>query len=211
MPLPEPARTDSRRIRLAPDLRIERILESALAEFARHGFAATRIVDIARGAGLSKSGFYAHFESKEDVFEALLTRFLVRGNVVPFEATDSVADFVDRFLDFCYAYVEQPHYRAVLRLLFTEALRIPDLVGRWRAEVGQPVLQAQVEVLNAAIRRGQLAHAPTLEEFALAYTPVVHWVLASDPRLRTKPVTDGALARHRRIHRQIMLALLRGE
>lgn len=205
---PEPARTDTKRIRLAPAVRIEKILESALAEFSQHGFAATRIEDIARGAGLSKSGFYAHFQGKEEVFEALLTRFLVRSEVVPFDATDSVADFVDRFLGFCYSYLEEPRYQAVLRLLFTEAQRIPELIRRWRSEVGLPVLQAQVEVLRTAVRRGQLAQTPILDEFSLAYAPVLHWVLVSDPRIQAMPPTGDALARHRQIHRQMLLALL---
>lgn len=211
MSSPEPARADSRRIRLAPEVRIEKILESALAEFSRRGFSATRIEDIARGAGLSKSGLYAHFESKEEVFEALLTRYLVSGEVVPFDATDSVADFVDRFVDFCYSYLGGPRHQMVLRLLFTEAPRIPELINRWRSEVGLPVLQAQVEVLRAAVRRGQLVQAPILEEFSLAYAPVLHWVLANDPQVQGGPATDQALARHREIHRQMMLALLRGE
>lgn len=211
MSLPEPVRTDPKRIRLAPEVRIEKILESALAEFSRHGFAATRIEDIARGAGLSKSGFYAHFQSKEEVFEALLTRYLVSGNVVPFDATDSVADFVDRFVDFCYSYLGGSHHQAVLRLLFTEAQRVPELIRRWRMEVGHPVLQAQVEELRAAVRRGQLAPAPILEEFSFAYAPVLHWVLASDPRTQVEHPSGDALALHRQIHRQMMLALLRGD
>lgn len=211
MSLPEPVRTDAKRIRLAPEVRIEKILESALAEFSRHGFAATRIEDIARGAGLSKSGFYAHFQSKEEVFEALLTRFLVSGEVVPFDAADSVADFVDHFLDFCYSCLGGPRHQAVLRLLFTEAPRIPELIHRWRFEVGLPVLQAQVEVLRAAVRRGQLVQAPILEEFSLAYAPVLHWVFTHDPQVQGGPATDQALARHREIHRQMMLALLRTE
>lgn len=65
-----------KRVRLTPDIRIGLILDAALAEFSRNGFAATRIEDIAAHAGLSKAGLYAHFASKEAIFEALLVRTL---------------------------------------------------------------------------------------------------------------------------------------
>lgn len=60
------------RIRLEPEVRKQLILDAALAEFSAHGFTATRIDDIAKRAGLSKGGFYAHNPSKEEVFSALL-------------------------------------------------------------------------------------------------------------------------------------------
>ena len=85
--------TTTKRVRLAADVRSEKILDSALAEFSRHGYLATTIEDIARGAGLVKSGFYDHFRSKEVVFETLLTRHLFTGQVIPFDEGDTVEDF----------------------------------------------------------------------------------------------------------------------
>ena len=61
-----------KRVRLKPEVRSRLILEAALVEFGARGFSATRIEDIARRAGLSKSGVYAHYAGKEEIFEALL-------------------------------------------------------------------------------------------------------------------------------------------
>jgi AcrR family transcriptional regulator len=46
-------------------------LEAALDLFAAHGFQATTTRDIASKAGLSDAGLYAHFASKQQVFDEL--------------------------------------------------------------------------------------------------------------------------------------------
>ena len=67
-----------RRLRLAPEARVPLILDAALEEFSRRGFSAARMDDIAQRCGLSKGGLYAHFDSKDAIFKALLDRTLHR-------------------------------------------------------------------------------------------------------------------------------------
>src|ERR1700761_1178537 len=50
------------------------LLASAEKIFARDGFEASRIEDIATDAGRSRGAFYANFESKTEVFLELRTR-----------------------------------------------------------------------------------------------------------------------------------------
>ncbi len=47
------------------------LLEAARRIFARDGFEASRIEDIANATGHTRGAFYAHFSSKEDLFFAL--------------------------------------------------------------------------------------------------------------------------------------------
>ena len=49
-----------------------KLLQSALRIFARDGFEAARIDEIAAAAGYTRGAFYAHFQSKEDLFFAML-------------------------------------------------------------------------------------------------------------------------------------------
>lgn len=49
-----------------------KLLQSARRIFARDGFQAARIEDIAADAGHTRGAFYAHFPAKEDLFLALL-------------------------------------------------------------------------------------------------------------------------------------------
>ncbi len=60
--------------RRKPEKRPEDILDGALIEFRARGFAAARIEDIARRAGLSKGTVYLYFSSKEEMFKALVRR-----------------------------------------------------------------------------------------------------------------------------------------
>ena len=52
----------------------EKILDAALVSFAENGYKGTNLRDLAAGLGLSKSALYRHYESKEDIRNAVLDR-----------------------------------------------------------------------------------------------------------------------------------------
>src|SRR6478736_6075637 len=54
------------------DERRAAILAAALEEFAARGFAATRLDDVARRAGVAKGTIYLHFADKETLFQELI-------------------------------------------------------------------------------------------------------------------------------------------
>lgn len=56
--------------------REQRILDAAVELFAHYGFDKTTVSDIARTAGISKGAIYLHFDSKDDLLEAVLVREL---------------------------------------------------------------------------------------------------------------------------------------
>src|SRR5450631_465576 len=51
-----------------------RFIQSAEKIFARDGFEAAKLEEIAVDAGYTRGAFYANFDSKEDLFFALLDR-----------------------------------------------------------------------------------------------------------------------------------------
>ena len=53
-----------------------KLLAAAKRVFAQDGFEAARLEDIAAGAGYTRGAFYANFESKEDIFFALLEEWV---------------------------------------------------------------------------------------------------------------------------------------
>lgn len=55
----------------------ERIVHAALAAFAKGGFTATPMSDIARGAGMAVANLYRYYPSKEELFEAAVPAALV--------------------------------------------------------------------------------------------------------------------------------------
>lgn len=60
--------------RIQPELARERILDAAVAEFAAHGFAAASTNAIAEAAGVAKGLVFHHFESKLDLYLAIVER-----------------------------------------------------------------------------------------------------------------------------------------
>jgi TetR/AcrR family transcriptional regulator, copper-responsive repressor len=54
----------------------EEVLEKAMPVFWKHGFADTTLQDLERATGVNKSGLYAEFRDKEDLFLACLRRYL---------------------------------------------------------------------------------------------------------------------------------------
>src|SRR5437016_10730357 len=53
------------------------ILDAAKSEFVERGFAAARLEDIARRAGVTKGTVYLYFESKEALFKAMATQAVI--------------------------------------------------------------------------------------------------------------------------------------
>ena len=72
------------------EARPQELLEAAIDLFVERGYAATRLEDVARRAGVSKGTLYLYYENKEELFKAV-----VRSSIVPAigEAEVSVAEF----------------------------------------------------------------------------------------------------------------------
>jgi AcrR family transcriptional regulator len=64
--------------RLGRAERREQLLAAATQAFARAGFAATSLDDIAEQAGISRVLLYRHFESKTELYRAVLDRAIAR-------------------------------------------------------------------------------------------------------------------------------------
>lgn len=207
-----PARSEIRkRTRLPAGVRAQQILDAALREFSQHGFAVTRIDDIARRAGLSKGGVYAHFDSKEQIFEALLERAFVPlvPTPFPFDANDpaaSPARFVESFIDHSYQRLADADLIAVIRLMIVESPRIPHIVQRWHREAMAPYHQQQGAILQDAVARGLVRKSPITENFSLAYAPLLYLIVMG--MVCDEEQMADSTARLRSQHAQMMHALL---
>ena len=106
------------------------ILESALKTFKEIGFRNASIRNICRDAGVTNGAFYAHFESKDDLFAALVSEKLNVFNETYQEMSDiniqSVDDII-RMFDMSYSSIETLiHYVYSERDIFTLILKSSD-------------------------------------------------------------------------------------
>jgi AcrR family transcriptional regulator len=111
------------RKRLTGEERRAAILDSALAVFAKRGYHASSIDDIARENGVSKALIYEHFGSKQELYAELLEQhagelFSALAEAVS-DAGTSAAARLATGLDAFYGFVEE--HRVAWRMLFREA------------------------------------------------------------------------------------------
>jgi AcrR family transcriptional regulator len=111
------------RKRLTGEERRVAILDSALTVFARRGYHASSIDDIAREAGVSKALIYEHFTSKQDLYAELLEQhagelFSALAEAISEAGRDASARLVVGFDAFC-GFVEE--HTVAWRMLFREA------------------------------------------------------------------------------------------
>jgi len=143
------------------DERRAAILAAALEEFAARGFAATRLDDVARRAGVAKGTIYLHFRDKESLFQELVRSMLspLVGTIeaaalrdLPIRAV--VETIVDVFVNEIYG----TRRKDVIRLIITEGSRFPKLAEFYYREVIARVLPVVRARLSLAVERGELPH-----------------------------------------------------
>lgn len=201
-PATPPAR---KRVRLAPAVRKQLILEAALCEFSTQGFGATSTERIAQRAGLSQAGLYAHFRSKDAILETLFNE-LLRPEWPQWLVADVPFDeaMVDRLIDYWYARAADPTLLSILRLLVAEGNRHPDILERWRHNVMQPFFQLEQRIIDTLAAQGRIQRNALAEHFQLATAPLAHVMLLS---LIQGGVTGGFaddIARMRESHRRML-------
>lgn len=137
------------------DQRPSEILSAALACFSEKGFAATRMDDIARRAGISKGTIYLYFESKEAVFKALAQRMVGSrmGEIGALlqEFQGPTPDLLRLVLGTVGSIVSTSDVAVLPRMVLAEAGNFPELAQHWRREV----VDRGLALWEAIIRRGQ--------------------------------------------------------
>lgn len=157
-----------------------KLLAAAETVFARDGFEAARIEDIAAEAGRTRGAFYANFENKTEVFLALRSLAVLRRAREVRERIEPIADKDQRHQEVMRYIVEQLYDTKTLLLqiefkLF--ALRHPSML----AELSEKHLEASTSVNRRELadlfpekmerpeetRRNTLAIEAVLEGFGL--------------------------------------------
>ncbi len=143
------ARTEAER-----EERMRTIRAAALDVFAAEGFAAARLDDVARAAGVAKGTIYLYFKSKEDLFEAIVksTIGVVLAN---FEqavtASPAPASELLRMMGKVLANaIEDGDRRRVLHLVLSEGARFPAIADFYHREI----ISRGIGLMRAIIAKG---------------------------------------------------------
>lgn len=142
------------KFRRRAEARPDEVLDAALALFVEKGFAATRVEDVARRAGLSKGTIYLYFPSKEALLEGLVRRAIVpiadSALVAIGNAEGDPRPVISMVLRMMALRISDPKVAAIPKLMLRELRSFPDLAAIYRREVLDRVLPT----IEALIRRG---------------------------------------------------------
>jgi AcrR family transcriptional regulator len=186
----KPARRRSRspRWRRRKDARPEEIVVAALEVFGERGFAATKLEDVARRAGVTKGTIYLYFDSKDALFKAV-----VRESIVPALALGErfVAEHAGparalfaQLVRKWWELVGETRLAAIPKLVMAEATSFPELARFYYQEVVRRGKALFAAVLERGIAAGEFRRLDVPQAVGLAMAPLVHAIVLKHSLLK---------------------------
>ena len=130
------------------------ILKAALECFAVSGFAATRLDDIAKRAGVTKGTLYLYFQSKEDIFKSVVREEVVANiakvEEIAAEESHSSAEILAEMFKFWTNILLKTRVGAVPKLILSEGKNFPEISRFYMEEV----IQRGFRLIGGVIKRG---------------------------------------------------------
>jgi len=153
------------------------LIDAALAVFVERGYAATRLDDVARHAGVTKGTMYLYFENKEALFKAMVRDRIV-GHIA---ATEEIVEgFEGTARDMMVMLMERWWGRAVEgpmgglgKLIMAEVGTFPDLARFYHAEVVTRSLKLFEHALRVGMARGEFRRVDPAMAARLAVAPMM--------------------------------------
>jgi AcrR family transcriptional regulator len=153
------------------------ILDAALTVFAAKGFAAARMEDIARQAGVTKGTIYLYFENKEAVFKSLVreavgtTLATVAADVASFEGSARV--LLRLVLTRMVQMLVESDKVVLPKIVIAESANFPWLAQFYRFEVIERGLTLLTGLVKRGIERGEFRDLPPEHIARIVIAPVL--------------------------------------
>lgn len=158
------------------------LLEAALDLFVEKGFAATRAEEVAQRAGVSKGTLFLYFQSKEELFKAVVmenlgSRFTEwNQEFESFEGTS--ADMLRYCMRIWWERVGSTKASGLTKLMMSEGNNFPELAEFYRREVVRPGHDLLRRILRRGIERGEFAPIDVDHAIYAVIAPMVFLMLS---------------------------------
>ena len=158
------------------------LLDAALDLFVEKGFAATRAEEVAARAGVSKGTLFLYFQSKEELFKAVVRenisgRFTEwRAELETFEGTTS--ELLAYCMNSWWERVGLTRASGLTKLMMSEAKNFPDIAAFYQQEVimpGQALIRA---ILQRGMDRGEFRPMDLDYAVYLVVAPMIFLILS---------------------------------
>jgi len=162
--------------------RPEEILQAALEVFTDRGFAATKLEDVARRAGVTKGTIYLYYENKEALFKALVRETIVpviaKGEALAHSFTGTARDLFEQLVREYFRLMGDTPLSGIPRLMIAEAGNFPELARFYYEEVVTRGHRLMAGVLERGMKAGEFRRVNVAVATKLAMAPLMHAVVA---------------------------------
>ncbi len=135
------------------------LLDAALDLFVEKGFSATRVEEVAARAGVSKGTLFLYFQSKEDLFKAVVRENIAnkfpawQEEFVTFEGTSS--DMLRYALVSWWERIGKTRASGITKLVMSEAQNFPEIAAFYQEEVIKPGNAMIHSILERGVESGE--------------------------------------------------------
>lgn len=165
------------RWRRRKEARPEEILEAALELFAEKGFSSTRMVDVAKRAGISKGTLYLYFDSKEKIFQELVTTFISpmvdEAELAISQFEGSASELLREFVAGWWANIWYSPLSAIPKLIFSEAGNFPDLAKFYTETIYKRVRKILENIIQQGIDNNEFKNYDVDSAARLIMAPII--------------------------------------
>ena len=152
-------------------------MDAALELFAEKGYAATRLEDVARRAGVTKGTIYLYFENKEALFKAVVRQTIIP-NIAQAERdaaafAGSAAELLRDTIMRWWRVIGETKLSAIPKLVMSEAVNFPALARFYQHEVVMRSHRLVAGVVRRGVARGEFVPVNVAAVARLAMAPVV--------------------------------------
>lgn len=163
------------------DARPGELAAAALELFIEKGFAATRLDDVAKRAGVSKGTLYLYFDSKEELFKTVIQEGIV-SRIADYEVhmrqfQGTSAALLQNLVNTWWEQIGGTKLGGITKLMMSEAGNFPDLATFYHDEVMTRGMGLFVYAIERGMASGEFRQMPMDYIPRIASAPVVMLML----------------------------------
>ena len=153
------------------------LLDAALDLFVEKGFSATRVEEVAARAGVSKGTLFLYFQSKEDLFKAVVRENIINKfpaweeEFLTFEGT--CADMLRYALISWWERIGKTRASGITKLVMSEAQNFPEIAAFYQEEVIKPGNAMIRRILARGVESGEFRNIDLEQAVHIVVAPMI--------------------------------------
>jgi AcrR family transcriptional regulator len=153
------------------------LLDAALDLFVEKGFSATRVEEVAARAGVSKGTLFLYFQSKEDLFKAVVRENIAnkfptwQEELITFQGTS--AELLRYALFSWWERIGNTPASGIAKLVMSEAQNFPEIAAFYQEEVITPGNAMIRRILERGLESGEFREIDLEQAVHIIVAPMI--------------------------------------